>query len=150
MHFKNYNIQQIWHEHQLYAVLALTVSVPDFWQFVVCFFILFHFNKPSLGKEFYVKLKDWMSNSVDLDETAHNEPSHLDLCFLRKPIVIAYGSERVKLFSVDFSIVLVGETLNRTCQLVTWLLNAIANSALSHVCVYIVWNGLFLSILCIN
>ena len=56
-----------------------------------------------------------MSNSVDLDETAHYEASYLDLCFLRKPIVIAYCSERVKLFSVDFSIVLVGETLNRTC-----------------------------------
>ena len=37
-----------------------------------------------------------MSNSVDLDETAHYEPSHLDLCCLQKPIIIAYGSERVK------------------------------------------------------
>ena len=27
----------------------------------------------------YVKLKDWMSNNVDPDETAHDEPSHLDL-----------------------------------------------------------------------
>ena len=32
-----------------------------------------------------------MSNSVDLDETAH-----LDLCCLQKPIIIACGSERVK------------------------------------------------------
>ena len=32
-----------------------------------------------------------MSNSVDPDE-AHNEPSHLDLRCLQKPIIIAYGS----------------------------------------------------------
>ena len=39
----------------------------------------------------YVKLKDWMSNSIDPDES-----SHLDLHCLQKPIIIAYGSERVK------------------------------------------------------
>ena len=43
----------------------------------------------------YVKLKDWMSNSVDPNETAHNEPSNLDLRFLQKHIIIAYGSERL-------------------------------------------------------
>ena len=32
-----------------------------------------------------------MSNSVDPD----NEPAHLDLRCLQKPIIIAYGSERV-------------------------------------------------------
>ena len=37
-----------------------------------------------------------MSNSVDPDETAHDEPSHLGLYCLQKPIIIAYGSERVK------------------------------------------------------
>ena len=37
-----------------------------------------------------------MSNSIDPDETAHYEPSHLDLCCLQKPIIIACGSERVK------------------------------------------------------
>ena len=37
-----------------------------------------------------------MSNSVDPDETAQNEPSHLDLRCLQKPIIIAYGSERIK------------------------------------------------------
>ena len=37
-----------------------------------------------------------MSNSVDPDETAHDEPSHLDLRCLQMPIIIAYGSERVK------------------------------------------------------
>ena len=44
----------------------------------------------------YVKLKDRMSNSVDPDETAH-EPSHLDLCCLQKPFIIASGSERVNI-----------------------------------------------------
>ena len=37
-----------------------------------------------------------MSNSVDPDEMAHYEPSHLDLCCLQKPNIIACGSERVK------------------------------------------------------
>ena len=37
-----------------------------------------------------------MSNSVDPDEIAHYELSHLDLCCLQKPIIITYGSERVK------------------------------------------------------
>ena len=32
-----------------------------------------------------------MSNSVDPDETAHYEPSHLDLCCLQKPGIIACG-----------------------------------------------------------
>ena len=36
-----------------------------------------------------------MSNSVDPDETAHYEPSHLDLCCLQKPIIISSGSERL-------------------------------------------------------
>ena len=37
-----------------------------------------------------------MSNSVDPDEMAHYELSHLDLCCLKKPIIIACGNERVK------------------------------------------------------
>ena len=37
-----------------------------------------------------------MSNSIDPDETAHYEPSHLDLRCLQTPIIIAYGSKRVK------------------------------------------------------
>ena len=44
-----------------------------------------------------VNLKD-MSNSVDPDETAQNEPSHQDLCCLQKPIFTAYGSERVNIW----------------------------------------------------
>ena len=46
-----------------------------------------------LERSLYVKLKDWMSNSVYLDET---EPSQLDLCCFQKSIIIACGSERVK------------------------------------------------------
>ena len=37
-----------------------------------------------------------MSNSVDPDETAHYEPTHLDLCCLQKAIKTACDSERVK------------------------------------------------------
>ena len=44
-----------------------------------------------------------MSNSVDPDETAQYEPSHLGLRCLQKPIVIAYGSERVK--SIQFTFI---------------------------------------------
>ena len=40
-----------------------------------------------------------MSNSIDPDETAHYEPSHLDLRCLQKPVIIAYGSERDKAMS---------------------------------------------------
>ena len=50
----------------------------------------------------YVKLKDRMSNSVDPDEMAHYEPSHLDLRCLQKPIIIACGSERVTQKKTDF------------------------------------------------
>ena len=40
-----------------------------------------------------------MSNSVDPDETAHYELSHLDLRFLQKPIVIACESVKRKEFA---------------------------------------------------
>ena len=43
-----------------------------------------------------------MPNSVDPDETAHYEPSHLDLRCLQKPIIIAYGSEKVT-WSIRFT-----------------------------------------------
>ena len=58
-------------------------------------FIIF-FEHYQLERNLYVKLKAWESNSIDPDETAHYEPAHLDLCCLQKPIIIAYGSERVK------------------------------------------------------
>ena len=38
--------------------------------FVVCFFILTNYR---LERRLYVKLKDWISNSVDQDETAPSE-----------------------------------------------------------------------------
>ena len=41
-----------------------------------------------------------MSNSVDPDETAHDEPSHLDLRCLQTLIIIAYGSEIVKIYCI--------------------------------------------------
>ena len=40
-----------------------------------------------------------MSNSVELDEKAHYEPSPPDYCCLQKPIIIDYGSERGKQIS---------------------------------------------------
>ena len=42
-----------------------------------------------------------MSNNVDPDEMAHYEPSHLDLCYLQKPIIIACGSERGKKYNIE-------------------------------------------------
>ena len=36
-----------------------------------------------------------MSKRLDNDNTVHYEPSHLDLRCLQKPIIIAYGSERI-------------------------------------------------------
>ena len=42
-----------------------------------------------------------MSNSVDPDETAHYEPSHLELRCLQKPTIIACGSESFKEHKMD-------------------------------------------------
>ena len=55
-----------------------------------------------LERSLYIKFEDQMSNSGDPDETAHYEPSHLDLRCLQKPIIIAYGSERVKSKQLTF------------------------------------------------
>ena len=54
-----------------------------------------------MERSLYVKLKDCMPNSIDPDETAHYEPSHLDLRCLQKAIVIARGNEKVNLFSLQ-------------------------------------------------
>ena len=65
-----------------------------------------------MERNLYVKLKDCMSNSVDLDETAPYEPSHLDLRCLQKPIAIAYGSDRVKDFERDLIFIFVCSNVN--------------------------------------
>ena len=62
----------------------LTLSVPNFRRLSPAFL----FNKLSLEKKFMRKVE------------RRNEPSHLDLCCLRKLIIIACGSERVKLKEV--------------------------------------------------
>ena len=72
--------------------IRLSLSAPFQTTLVVCYFC---FNKLSISKTFISKVDHWMSNIVDPDEMAHYEPSHLDLRCLQKPIVIAYGSERV-------------------------------------------------------
>ena len=56
----------------------------------------FFLNKLSLGKKFICKAERLNVKSVDPDEKAYYEPSHLDLCCLQKPIINACGSERVK------------------------------------------------------
>ena len=63
--------------------------------FVVWFFFFFIKTNYRLEKSLYVNII-WLSNSVDPDETAHHEPSRLDLRCLQKPIAIAYGNERAK------------------------------------------------------
>ena len=50
--------------------------------FVVCFFFLILTNH-LLERRLYVKLKDWMSNSVDPDETAHWAVSSGSMLFVR-------------------------------------------------------------------
>ena len=66
---------------------SLTLSVPN----VVC---IFYYNKLSFGKTLYVKLKDWMSNSVDLEATAHWAVSSGYMLFA-KANIIAFGSETI-------------------------------------------------------
>ena len=66
---------------------------------IVCFSILTNY---SLKRSLYVKLKDWMSNSVAPDETYSYELSHLDLCCLQKPIIIACCSKWVEGYQFFF------------------------------------------------
>ena len=49
-------------------IKPLTLSVPNFRRLVVCFSFLTNYR---LKRSLYIKLKDWMSNSVDPDETSH-------------------------------------------------------------------------------
>ena len=68
------------------------------------FFFFFIFTNYRLERSLYVKLKDRMSNSVDPDETAHNEPSHLELRCLQTPISIACAAKKIKVAHVSMSI----------------------------------------------
>ena len=86
--------------------LFVFVCLFVFCLFVVVVFLLFlfvccFFNKLSIGKLLYVKLKNEMSNSVDPNETAHYEPSHLDLRCLQKPSAISPSAmkELIRIFT---------------------------------------------------
>ena len=74
----------------VHVVSALTINSfgARFQTTFVVFLSFFFSDKLSFGKKLYAECKDWMSNSVDPDETAH-----LDLCCLQKSIIIACGSE---------------------------------------------------------
>ena len=72
----------------------LTLSVSNFIRHLSSALFLLS-NKLTTRKKFICKVARLNVNSVDPDETAHYEPSHLDLRCLQKPIIIAYGSERV-------------------------------------------------------
>ena len=61
---------------------------------VVCFSF---FNKLSLGKKFIRKVERLNVKQRRSRWDGSYEPSLLDLCCLQKPIIIAYGSERVKI-----------------------------------------------------
>ena len=72
-------------------LLLFRCKIPD----DICrlFFCFFFYINYRLERSLYVKLKYGMSNSVDPNETAHDEPSHLDLCCLQKPIIIACAAK---------------------------------------------------------
>ena len=71
----------------------LTLSLPNFRRHLSFDFVQ---NKLSNGKKFIREVEKMNVKQRRPDETAHYEPSHLDLCCLQKPIIIACGSERVK------------------------------------------------------
>ena len=50
--------------------VGLTLSVPNFRRHLSSAFFFFILTNYRLERRLYVKLKDWMSNSVDPDETA--------------------------------------------------------------------------------
>ena len=63
--------------------------------FVVCFFYFkLSFRKTFISKVERLNVKQHRSRRL-------NEPSHLDLCCLKKPIIIACVSERVKRDCMD-------------------------------------------------
>ena len=90
---------------------CLTLSVPNYRQHLSSAFFFILTNYP-LERPLYVKLKDWaqlfkandvsdslkftLSDTQICKYTEIFEPSHLDLCCLQKPVIIACGRERVK------------------------------------------------------
>ena len=64
--------------YQAYPV-SVTLAVPNFRpHFRLFLFYFFFLNKISLGKKFICKTER-LNVSIDSDETAHYEPSFLDL-----------------------------------------------------------------------
>ena len=56
-----------------------------------------------MERNLYVKLEDCISNSIDPDETAHYEPSHLDLHCLQKPMLLPIAVKVLTVFAEDLS-----------------------------------------------
>ena len=46
-------------------------------------FLFSNFKKNVKSLLFHIENSDWRANSVDLDEVAHYEPPHQDLCCLQ-------------------------------------------------------------------
>ena len=74
--------------------VPLPLSAPNFRRHLssAFFFFFLILTNYRLERRLYVKLKDWMSNSIDPDETVHSG----SMLFAKVPIIIAYDSERVK------------------------------------------------------
>ena len=80
--------------HLIFMILIL--SVPNFRRHLSSAFLKKKQKNYGLERSLYVKLKDRMSHSVDPDETAHYEPSHLDLCCLQKLILLPMAVKELK------------------------------------------------------
>ena len=72
---------------------TLTLLVPNFRRHLSS---LFFFNKLSLEKKFIFKVERLNVKQRRSRGDGSYELSHLDLCCLQKPIIIACGSEKVK------------------------------------------------------
>ena len=70
--------------------IILNSSVPNFRIHFSSVFFFFFLTNCRLERHLYVQLKDWMSYSIDADETAYY---HLYLRCLQNPIIIGYGDE---------------------------------------------------------
>ena len=47
-----------------------------------------------------------MSNSIDPDETAHYEPSHMDLCCSQKPIIMPIAVKELMQINLYFTVLI--------------------------------------------